>query len=62
MVTATETEVAAAGVTDTLEVVLDGAGYWHSERIEQLTGRGTVITATHNPLKLYTHTLAAVGA
>ena len=32
MVTATETELAAAGVTDTPEVVLADAGYWHSDR------------------------------
>jgi hypothetical protein len=43
MVTATGTELAAAGVTDTPEVVLADAGYWHSEQIERLTGRGTVV-------------------
>jgi hypothetical protein len=43
MVTATTTELAAAGVTDTPEVVLADAGYWHSEQIERLTGRGTVV-------------------
>jgi Transposase DDE domain len=43
MVTATETELATAGVTDTPEVVLADAGYWHSEQIERLTGRGTVV-------------------
>src|SRR5215217_7452398 len=42
MVTATETELATAGVIDTPEVVLADAGYWHSEQIERLTGRGTV--------------------
>jgi transposase len=42
MVTATETELTTAGVTDTPEVVLADAGYWHSEQIERLTGRGTV--------------------
>ena len=43
MVTATETELTAAGVTDAPEVVLADAGYWHSEQIERLTGRGTVV-------------------
>jgi hypothetical protein len=43
MVTATETELAAAGVTDAPEVVLADAGYWHTEQIERLTGRGTVV-------------------
>ena len=43
IVTVAETELAAAGVTDTPEVVLADAGYWHSEQIEQLTGRGTVV-------------------
>src|SRR4051812_39505065 len=43
MVTATATELAAAGVPDTPEVVLADAGYWHSQQIERLTGRGTVV-------------------
>src|SRR3954452_4090770 len=43
MVTATETELATAGVTDTPEVVLADAGYWHSQQIERLTGRGSVV-------------------
>src|SRR3954463_13188394 len=43
MVTASETELVAAGVTDTPEVVLADAGYWHSDQIERLTGRGTVV-------------------
>src|SRR3954463_4991414 len=43
MVTATATELAAAGVTDTPEVVLADAGYWHSQQIERLTARGTVV-------------------
>src|SRR5829696_77562 len=33
MVTATETELAAAAVTDAPEVVLADAGYWHTEQI-----------------------------
>src|SRR3954449_4006258 len=40
MVTASESELVAAGVTDTPEVVLADAGYWHSEQIEALMGQG----------------------
>ena len=43
MVAATETELAAAGITASPEVVLADAGYWHSEQMQQLTGRGTVV-------------------
>ncbi len=43
MVRATETELTRAGVTDAPEVVLADAGYWHTEQIEGLTGRGTVV-------------------
>jgi hypothetical protein len=42
MVTAAENELAAAGVIDAPQVVLADAGYWHTEQIERLTGRGTV--------------------
>jgi transposase len=43
MIAATETELAAAGITASPEVVLADAGYWHSEQMQQLTGRGTVV-------------------
>src|SRR5215210_6246691 len=43
MIAATETELAAAGITAAPEVVLADAGYWHSEQMQQLTGRGTVV-------------------
>jgi transposase len=43
MVTATETELAAAGVIDAPEVVLADAGYWHTEQIQRLTGRGLAV-------------------
>jgi transposase len=43
MVTATETELTAAAVTDAPEVVLADAGYWHTEQIERLTGRGLAV-------------------
>jgi hypothetical protein len=43
MVRATERELAAAGVTDTPAVVLADAGFWHTEQIERLTGRGLAV-------------------
>jgi hypothetical protein len=43
MVQATEGELAAAGVTDTPEIVLADAGFWHTEQIERLTGRGLTV-------------------
>ena len=43
MVAATETELAAAGIDALPEVVLADAGYWHSEQMQRLTGRGTVV-------------------
>src|SRR5215204_1533914 len=43
MIAATENELAAAGIDASPEVVLADAGYWHSEQMEHLTGRGTVV-------------------
>jgi transposase len=43
MIAATESELAAAGINALPEVVLADAGYWHSEQMQQLTGRGTVV-------------------
>jgi transposase len=43
MVQATEDELAAAGVIDTPEIVLADAGFWHTEQIERLTGRGLAV-------------------
>jgi len=43
MVAAAETELEAAGINALPEVVLADAGYWHSEQMQQLTGRGTVV-------------------
>ena len=43
MVRATERELAAAGVTNIPEVVLADAGFWHTEQIERLTGRGLTV-------------------
>jgi|SRR5215207_926092 len=43
MVTTTEAELAAAGVTESLEVVLADAGYWHQAQMERIVGRGTVV-------------------
>jgi hypothetical protein len=43
MIAATETELATAGINASPKVVLADAGYWHSEQMQQLTGRGTVV-------------------
>jgi transposase len=43
MVSATSTELAAAGIEDAPEVVLADAGYWHQAQMERLTGGGTVV-------------------
>jgi hypothetical protein len=40
MVNATETELERAGVTDTLEVVLADAGYWHQKQMENVINKG----------------------
>jgi hypothetical protein len=78
MVSATQTELQAAGVTDTLQVVVADAGYWHQKQMEAVINDGIqvlvspgrsaarsewrLITATHNLLKLHTHQIAAAGA
>jgi hypothetical protein len=43
MVSATESELAAAGVAEKPRVVLADAGYWHQAQMERITGRGTVV-------------------
>src|ERR671918_138528 len=43
MVSATRTELAAAGIKDAPEVVLADAGYWHQAQTETITGSGTVV-------------------
>ena len=43
MVSATRTELAAAGIEDAPEVVLADAGYWHQAQMESITGSGTVV-------------------
>jgi transposase len=46
MVATAQRELAAAGVTAAPDVVLADAGYWHTEQIQRLTGRGlTVLVA-----------------
>jgi hypothetical protein len=40
MLSAAQAELAAAGVTDTPEVVLADAGYWHLEQMNEITGQG----------------------
>ena len=37
---ATQTELKAAGVTDALEVVVADAGYWHQKQMEKIVSRG----------------------
>jgi Transposase DDE domain len=43
MVAAARTELAAAGIEQTPEVVVADAGSWHQVQIERLTGQGTVV-------------------
>ena len=43
MLSATRTELAAAGISDAPEVVLADAGYWHQAQMESLTSGGTVV-------------------
>jgi Transposase DDE domain len=40
IVAAVETELEAAGVTDTPEVVLADSGYWHQKQMEEIVSRG----------------------
>ena len=40
MLAATERELAAAGVTDTPQVLLADAGYWHGEQMQRITDCG----------------------
>jgi transposase len=40
MVSAAERELAAAGVTETLDVVVADAGYWHHDQMDAIAGRG----------------------
>ena len=40
MVCAAERELAAAGVAETLDVVVADAGYWHHDQMDQVAGRG----------------------
>jgi Transposase DDE domain len=43
MLTATQTELAAAGVSDRPETVLADAGYWHQEQMERIVAQGTQV-------------------
>src|SRR5262245_53258049 len=40
MLSATQAELAAAGVSDTPQVVLADAGYWHLEQMNTITASG----------------------
>jgi hypothetical protein len=43
MVSATERELTAAGVSETPAIAVADAGYWHTEQIENIASRGTVV-------------------
>ena len=43
MLDAAQSELAAAGVTDTPEVLLADAGYWHGEQMERIVDRGVQV-------------------
>ena len=43
MVNAAKAELEAAGVTDTPEVVLADAGYWHQEQMERVVAAGSQV-------------------
>jgi hypothetical protein len=43
MVAATETELKAAGVSETPAVAVADAGYWHTEQIQTIASRGTAV-------------------
>jgi transposase len=43
MVNAAKAELNAVGVTDTPEVVLDDAGYWHQEQMERVVAAGSQV-------------------
>lgn len=43
MVSATQTELQAAGVTDALDVVVADAGYWHQKQMEAVINRGVQV-------------------
>jgi len=43
MVTAAQAELERAGVTDTPDVVVADAGYWHQEQMEEIISRGTQV-------------------
>src|SRR6478609_8168212 len=50
MLNAAQSELAAAGVTDTPGVLLADAGYWHGEQMERIVDRGIqVLPARHQP-------------
>ncbi len=43
MIDTARTELAAAGVTESPEIVLADAGYWHGEQIDELMGQGVQV-------------------
>jgi hypothetical protein len=43
VLTAAQSELKTAGVTDIPTVVLADAGYWHQDQVENIVGRGTQV-------------------
>jgi hypothetical protein len=43
MLTAARTELHAAGVDDTSQVVLADAGYWHQQQMERIAAAGSQV-------------------
>jgi hypothetical protein len=43
VLTAAQSELKTAGVTDVPTVVLADAGYWHQDQVENIVGRGTQV-------------------
>ena len=43
MIDTARTELAAAGITESPEIVLADAGYWHGEQIDELMGQGVQV-------------------
>jgi hypothetical protein len=51
MVTAAQSELKGAGVTDTPDVVVADGGYWHQEQMETVINRGIQVLIPPDALK-----------
>ncbi len=51
MVSAAQSELERVGVTDTPDVVVADAGYWHQEQMEEIINRGTQVLIPPDALK-----------